>query len=249
VIGQLEGKVAVITGAGSGVGRAAAHLFHQHGAKLVVADISGAQNDTAAEIGTDLIPVQADVAQAADAETMINTAVDHFGRLDVLFNNAGIDGVLGPIEECTLENFEHVIGVNLRGVFLGIKTALPVMKRQGSGSIVNTASVAGMVGMPMLGAYCASKGGVVQLTKAVAGEVAAQGIRVNALCPGAIDTPLLQKLTEIHPDLTSASDMMTPMARRGRPEEIAQVALFLASDASSFVTGAAYPVDGGLTAW
>jgi NAD(P)-dependent dehydrogenase (short-subunit alcohol dehydrogenase family) len=110
VIGQFEGKVAVITGAGSGMGRAAAHLFHEHGEKLVVADISGAQNDTAAEIGGDLIPVQTDIAQAADVETMINIAVDHFGRLDVLFNNAGIDGVLGPIEECTPENFEHVIG-------------------------------------------------------------------------------------------------------------------------------------------
>ena len=246
---QLRDKVAVITGAGSGVGRAAARLFHEAGAKLVVADITGAQNDTAKELGADVVAAQADVAQPADVEAMIDTAVKHYGRLDVLFNNAGIDGVLGPIEDCTLENFEHVMAVNLRGVFLGIKTALPVMKRQQTGSIVNTASVAGIVGMPMLGAYCASKGGVVQLTKAVAGEVAAQGIRVNAICPGAIDTPLLQKLTEMHPELTAGAEMMTPMARRGQPEEIAQVALFLASDASSFVTGAAYPADGGLTSW
>jgi NAD(P)-dependent dehydrogenase (short-subunit alcohol dehydrogenase family) len=246
---QLTDKVAVITGAGSGVGQAAARLFHQAGAKLVLADITGAQNDTAKELGDDVIPVQTDVVQGADVESMISTAVERFGRLDVLFNNAGIDGDLGPIEECSLENFEHVIAVNLRGVFLGIKTALPIMKRQQSGSIINTASVAGIVGMPMVGAYCASKGGVVQLTKAVAGEVAKSGIRVNAICPGAIDTPLLQKLTEKHPELTAGADLMTPMGRRGRPEEIAHVALFLASDASSFVTGTAYPADGGLTSW
>jgi NAD(P)-dependent dehydrogenase (short-subunit alcohol dehydrogenase family) len=246
---HLRDKVAVVTGAGSGVGRAAARLFHEAGAKLVVVDITGAQNDTALELGGDVVAAQADVAQPTDVDAMIDRAVKHFGRLDILFNNAGIDGVLGPIEDCTLENFEHVIAVNLRGVFLGIKAALPVMKRQQSGSIINTASVAGIVGMPMLGAYCASKGGVVQLTKAVAGEVAAQGIRVNAICPGAIDTPLLHKLTEMHPELTAGAEMMTPMGRRGRPEEIAQVALFLASDASSFVTGAVYPADGGLTSW
>jgi NAD(P)-dependent dehydrogenase (short-subunit alcohol dehydrogenase family) len=246
---QLTDKVALITGAGSGVGQAAARLFHEHGAKLVVADITGAQNDTATELGGDVIPVQADVAQATEVQAMIDTAVQQFGRLDVLFNNAGIDGELGPIEDCTLENFEHVIAVNLRGVFLGIKHAVPIMKRQQCGSIINTASVAGIVGMPMVGAYCASKGGVVQLTKAVAGEVAKSGIRVNAICPGAIDTPLLQKLTEMHPELTAGAEMMTPMGRRGKPEEIAQLALFLASDGSSFVTGTAYPADGGLTSW
>jgi NAD(P)-dependent dehydrogenase (short-subunit alcohol dehydrogenase family) len=245
--GQLADKVAVITGAGSGIGRAAARLFHEQGAKLVLADITGQQQDAAGELGGEAIAVRADVSQAPDVEAMIGTAVERFGRLDVLFNNAGIDGTLGPIEECTLENFEHVIAVNLRGVFLGIKAAVPIMRDQQSGSIINTASAAGIIGMPMLGAYCASKGGVVQLTKAVAGEVAREGIRVNAICPGAIDTPLLQKIGGTHPDLTGAVDMMTPMARRGRPDEIAQVALFLASDASSFVTGAAYPADGGLT--
>jgi NAD(P)-dependent dehydrogenase (short-subunit alcohol dehydrogenase family) len=246
---RLKGKVAVITGGGSGVGRAAATLFHREGAKVVVVDITGDQEETAARLDDDVVPVHADISRAADVEAMIDTALERFGRLDVLFNNAGIDGTLGPIEDCTIENFEHVIAVNLRGVFLGIKTALPIMRRQQSGSIINSASVAGLVGMPMLGTYCASKGGVVQLTKAVAGEVAKHGIRVNAICPGAIDTPLLQKLTEMHPDLTAGAELMTPMGRRGQPEEIAQLALFLASDESSFVTGAAYPADGGLTSW
>ncbi|HEY1967111.1 MAG TPA: SDR family NAD(P)-dependent oxidoreductase [Pseudonocardia sp.] len=247
---RLTDKVAVITGAGSGVGKAAARLFHAQGARLVVADITGAQNDVAADLDDQFVlPVQADVSNPADVEAMIATAVERFGRVDVLFNNAGIDGELGPIEQCSLENFEHVLAVNLRGVFLGIKAVLPIMKHQRSGSIINTASVAGIVGMPMLGAYCASKGGVVQLTKAVAGEVAKAGIRVNAICPGAIDTPLLRQLTATHPDLTKGAELMTPMGRRGQAEEIAQVALFLASDDSSFVTGAAYLVDGGLTSW
>jgi NAD(P)-dependent dehydrogenase (short-subunit alcohol dehydrogenase family) len=246
---RLKDKVAVITGAGSGIGRATAQLFHAQAAQLVLADITGAQNDVAAGLGDGVLAVQADVASTSDVEAVIDAAVRRFGRVDVLFNNAGIDGVLGPVEDCTLENFEHVMAVNLRGVFLGIKFALPIMKRQQSGSIINTASVAGIVGMPMLSAYCASKGGVVQLTKAVAGEVASAGIRVNAICPGIIDTPLLQKLTETHRDLTAGAEMMTPMARRGQPEEIAQVALFLASDESSFVTGTAYPADGGLTSW
>jgi NAD(P)-dependent dehydrogenase (short-subunit alcohol dehydrogenase family) len=246
---RLQNKVTLITGGGSGVGRAAAGLFHAEGAMVLVADITGAEEEAAVELGPDVLAIRADVSQPADVERMVATAVERYGRLDVLFNNAGIDGDLGPIEECSVENFDHVIGVNLRGVFLGIKYALPVMKEHGSGSIINTASAAGLVGMPMLAAYCASKGGVVQLTKAVAGEVAKLGIRVNAICPGAIDTPLLQQIAETHPDLAAGADMMTPMGRRARPEEIAQVAVFLASDESSFITGAAYPADGGMTSW
>ena len=158
-------------------------------------------------------------------------------------------GTIAPLEETDEEVFDRVVAVNLKGVYLGMRHAIPVMKERGGGSIINTASVAGLVGMPMLAAYCGTKGGVVQLTKAAACELAKSGVRVNALCPGGIATPLVEKLARDFPEAVEGALAMTPMARQGQPAEMARAALFLACDESSFVTGAALPADGGLTAW
>jgi len=190
------------------------------------------------------VAVRADVTEGSDVAAMVDAARAAFGGLHVMVNNAGIDGTMGPIADCSEENFDRVIAVNLKGVFLGMKHALPVMVAGGGGSVVNIASAAGLVGFPMLPAYCASKGGVVQLTRAGALEYAAAGVRVNAICPGVIDTPLT---AGIDPGMTDAATAMTPLGRLGRPSEIAALAVFLASDESSYMTGAAVSIDGGFT--
>jgi NAD(P)-dependent dehydrogenase (short-subunit alcohol dehydrogenase family) len=248
-MGQLEGKVAVVTGGGSGIGQATAEMFISEGAKVVVADISGAQDAVAEAIGDRATAVQADVSHSDGAAAIVRAAVERFGGLDVLFNNAGIDGPMAPIESYPVEDFDRVIAVNLRGVFLGIQAAVPAMKECGGGVIINTASVAGLVGVPTVSGYCASKGGVVQLTRTAAVELAAHGIRVNAICPGMIDTPMLDRLLERNPDATAGLEAFTPLGRPGSPIEIARMAAFLASDSSSYLTGVALPVDGGFTAW
>ncbi len=248
-MGQLDGKVAIVTGAGSGIGKAAAKLFAAEGAKVVCADVSGAEAATAMEIG----PAQAaamtvDVAKAADVRGMMERTKALYGRLDVLFNNAGIEGKPAPTTEYDEEDFDRVLAVNARGVFLGMKYGIPLMLETGGGSVINTASVAGLVGFPGLVAYTASKGAVIQMTKTAALEYATAGIRVNAICPGVIWTPMVERFAggseEAQAQLTAAE----PVGRMGRPEEVAALALFLASDASSFVTGAALPVDGGFLA-
>jgi NAD(P)-dependent dehydrogenase (short-subunit alcohol dehydrogenase family) len=242
--GRLEGKVAVITGAGSGMGAATAQLFHRQGAKVVLADISGQQESVAKQLGDGAIGVHVDVTKPADAEAMIATAVSTYGKLDILFNNAGIDGLQAPTAEYTKEAWDQVIAVNLDGPFLGMRYGIPAMIKNGGGSIISTASVAARVAFANMPAYCAAKGGVVMLTKTAAVEYAKDNIRVNAILPGVIGTGMIPNLP---PDLIKGMAAKTPQNRIADPSEIATVALFLASDDSSFITGESIVVDGGYT--
>jgi len=242
--GRLGGKVAIITGAGSGMGAATAELFYREGAKLVLADISGEQEKLAKRLGDNAIAVHTDVSKEADVQAMVETAVATFGKLDVLYNNAGIDGQLALTGEYTTDAWNQVIAVNLTGPFLGMRYGIPAMLQSGGGSIISTASMAAHVAFPKMPAYCASKGGVVMLTRNAAVEYAAQGIRVNAILPGVIDTGMSKSLPD---DLIQGVKKATPQARIADASEIASVALFLASDESSFITGQAIVVDGGYT--
>ncbi|XVQ06488.1 SDR family NAD(P)-dependent oxidoreductase [Spirillospora sp. CA-255316] len=243
--GRLTGRVAVITGAGSGIGRASAELFAREGAKVVCADLSGEEEKTAAAIGDAAVAVHADVSVSADVQNLIATAERRFGRLDVLFNNAGIGGPKRPITEQSEEDYERVLDVNLKSVFLGMKYGIEAMLRTGGGSVINTASAAGLVGWRKNALYGASKGGVVQMTKSTALDFADQGIRVNAICPGMTWTGLVPAAKDSPVPPTEAFAPPQPMGRWGLPAELAAAALFLACDESSFVTGVALPVDGG----
>ncbi len=247
-MGRLEGKVAIVTGAGSGIGKAAAIMFAVEGAKVVCADITGAEEQTAAGIGANAIAVRTDVSKVADVKDMVEKSVAAFGRLDVLFNNAGIEGMQAPTADYDEAEFDRVINVNLKGVFFGMKYAIPHMLSAGGGSIINTSSVAGLVGFPNIVAYCASKGGVVQMSKTTALEYATQGIRVNAICPGVIWTPMVARFSGGSEAGKEAMGEMEPVGRLGTAEEVAALALYLASDESAFTTGAAIPIDGGLVA-
>jgi NAD(P)-dependent dehydrogenase (short-subunit alcohol dehydrogenase family) len=246
-VGKLEGKVAVVTGAGSGIGRATARLFAAEGAQVVLADISGGQDEVAASIGVAAVPVHADVTVSADVARLVATAEERFGGLHVLANNAGAGQPRMPLAEVDEDLFDRVVALNLRSVFLGMRHGIPAMLRSGGGSIVNTASVAGLVGWKDQAAYSAAKGGVVQMTKSAALDYATRGIRINALCPGMTWTGLAGGGDE---GSTPPAELVPPqpMKRWGMPAELAAAALFLASDDSSFVTGAAIPVDGGYVA-
>jgi len=253
-MGKLEGKVALITGAASGIGRATALLFAQEGAKLVAVDIDETKGQQVIEeisgMGGKAVFVRADVSKPEDVKAMVQTAVETYGRLDVLFNNAGIMGEQGPIVDQTVKNWNRVLAINLTGVFLGMKYGIPAMLKGGGGSIINTSSAAGLVGFAGICAYCASKGGVIQLTKGVALEYAQQGIRVNAICPGTCLTPMAEGLMAAGgEEVRKYLEAQQPIGRFGHPEEVAQMALFLASDESSFCTGAPFIVDGGNVAW
>jgi len=250
---RLKGKVALITGAGSGIGRESALLFAREGASVVVADVvAEAGRETVSAIassGGRAVFVRSDVSRAADVRAMVEAAEESYERLDVLFNNAGIfpaaDGSVLETDEAT---WDLVMSVNLKGVFLGCKYGIPALLRSGGGSIVNTASFVALMGAatPQI-AYTASKGGVLSMTREIAIEFARRGIRANAICPGPVETPLLAELFS-DPARRARRMVHIPPGRLARPEEIARAALFLASDESSYINGTAFTVDGGITA-
>lgn len=254
---SLEGRAAVVTGGGSGIGRAASVALARAGARLLLVGRSEESlRESAREVGAaggEARVHVADVSRSEDVQGYVAAALESFGSIDVLFNNAGIEGAVAPIAEYPEDVFDEVIAVNLRGVFLGLRHVLPVMLRQGSGSIVNTGSLASERGLPLTAAYNASKHAVVGLTKTAAAEVGAAGVRVNAVLPGMIDTRMLRSLV----DTMSGGDMeagmqfvagVAPQGRTGTVEEVAAIVAFLASDAASFVNGVAWPVDGGALA-
>jgi NAD(P)-dependent dehydrogenase (short-subunit alcohol dehydrogenase family) len=250
---RLKNKVALITGAGSGIGREAALLFAKEGASVVAVDMNDAAGkETVAAIEKDggtATFAHADVSRAADADAMVATAKKTYGRLNVLFNNAGIFPANdGSVLETDEKTWDLVLSVNLKGVFLGCKYGIPAMLESGGGSIVNTASFVALMGSatPQI-AYTASKGGVLALTREIAVEFARKGIRVNAICPGPVDTPLLQELFS-DPARKARRLVHIPMGRLAQAKEVAQAALFLASDDSSYVNGTAFTVDGAITA-
>lgn len=247
---RLENKVALITGAGSGIGRATAELFAKEGARVVVADYNAESGHiTVSSIkghGGQAAFVQADVSKASDAERMVKAALDAYGRLDILHNNAGIFVKPTPAHEMTEDDWDRVFNINIKGVWLGCKYAVPELIKAGGGAIVNTASMAGIRGRPYTTAYCASKGAVVIFTKTLAIELAPYNIRVNCICPGAVNTPLIHQLGITQEQAAGQVLADQPIARFARPEEIAQAVLYLASDAeSSYVTGHALQIDGG----
>ena len=252
-MGRLDDKVALITGAASGIGRVAAELFASEGARVAIADVVDTDGEAAvaaiAAAGGEAAFVHADVSDATHAEAMVRFAVDTFGGLDVLYNNAGI---LPGDDAGTLETpeatWDRVLAVNLKGVWLGMKFGIPALLASGGGTIVNVSSLVALVGsaVPQI-AYTASKGGVLAMTRETAVEYARRGIRANVLCPGPIDTPLMRQLMS-DPAWAARRLVHIPMGRPGAAVEIARAALFLASDESSFMTGAALVVDGGITA-
>ena len=246
VMKRLEGKVAIVTGAGSGIGKETALLFAGEGAKVVAADrVMETGEKTVWQIkdsGGEAIFVKADVSRAGDVEIMVKETVEEYGRLDILSNNAGILGEVASVGDATEENWDRVISVNLKSVFLCSKYAVREMLKAGGGVIINSASTMGFVGLPGNTAYSASKGGVIQFTKTMALEYASSNIRVNCVCAGWIDTPMNENLDE---RIVKWTVRETPMGRLGRPEEVAWAILYLASDESSFVTGTALVVDGG----
>lgn len=251
--GRLDGKVALITGSGSGMGRAAAELFAGEGARIVVTDLDeDGGNETVASVrdaGGEAVFVRGNVAEWSDCQAMVSTAVDTYGGLHVLYNNAGIfPADDGGLLDTPQETWRRVMAVNLEGVWLGCKAGVPAMLASGGGSIVNVASFVALMGAATAQiAYTASKGGVLAMTREIAVEYARQGIRANALCPGPIQTQLLEELLS-DPDRRARRMVHIPMGRLGRAEELAKAALFLASDDASFMTGAALVVDGGITA-
>nr|WP_294516845.1 glucose 1-dehydrogenase [uncultured Rhodopila sp.] len=254
---DFHGKVALITGAGNGIGRAAAIGFATHGAKVVIVDRDEAAGEATTGIvrqqGGDALFVAADVTRSGDVRNYVRLALDRYGAIDCFHNNAGIEGSVAPTHQYDEEMFDRVMAVNVKGVFLGLRHVLPVMIEQGRGAVVNTSSVAGLVASPGMPAYVASKHAVIGLTKTAAGEVARSGVRVNAICPGPIDTRMIHSLEAmLNPDdpasVGSRYQSNIPIGRYGTAEEVANLVIFLSSDLASNITGAQYVVDGGRTA-
>ena len=258
-MGRLDGKVAVITGGASGIGAATVRQFIAEGARVIIADLQGeVAAELALSLGPDAAPFPCNVLYESEVEAAMKAAIDHWGRLDILFNNAGFGGSSGPLDETSEGEYEMTMNILLRSVFFGIKHASPVMKAQGSGSIINTASVCAFEAGIGNQLYTVAKAAVVMLTKTAALELAEFDVRVNAVCPGYITTPLAagRPIGENEPErveaalerLRAANQDIQPIARAGEPEDIANMALFLASDDSKWVTGQAMVVDGGLLA-
>ncbi len=251
----LDGKTALVTGAGSGIGREIAHLFVAQGAIVAVADINDeAASRVVAEIGGEAFAVHLDVADADSAKAAVAETVKRQGRLDILVNNAGI-GLVGSVTETEPDDFDRLLSVNVRGVYCCTRAAVEQMLEQepGGGNIINMASIAGQVAVARRFAYCATKGAVISMTQSTAMDFVEDGIRCNCICPGTVETPFVEGyLRRFHADTydetKAALHARQPLGRMGRPDEIAPVALFLASDASSYMTGAQMVVDGGLTA-
>lgn len=247
-MGLVDGKVALITGAGSGIGRAAALVFAKEGARVMVADVMAESGEETVkminESGGTASFVKADVSQESEVQMMVARTVETYGRLDCAVNNAGIDGDSAITTECTKQNWDRVIGINLTGVFLGLKYQIPQMQKQGSGAIVNIASTMGVVAHQNVPAYVASKHGVVGLTKSTALGYVTENIRVNAVCPGNTRTAILDHVMREMPEVYEALMAATPIGRLAEPEEIANAIVWLCSDAASYTTGHAMVVDG-----
>ena len=248
----VKDKVALVTGGGSGIGRASALTFAREGAKVVVSDVVvEAGKETVQLIKNadgEAVFIKADVAQVSDVEALIAKAVEAYGRLDCAHNNAGIEGNSAKVADYDEADWDRVIAINLTGVWLCMKYEIPQMLQQGSGAIVNTSSVAGLLGFRTGSAYVASKHGVLGLTKTAALEYAKSGIRVNAVCPGAVDTPMMGRITDHRPHRAAKMAAGEPVGRMGTPQEIAEAVVWLCSDAASFVTGHPMTVDGGIVA-
>lgn len=248
----IEGKVALVTGAGSGIGRASALAFARAGAKVVVSDIDlAAAEQTAALIAAfdgKVLAQRADVTRFADVQALVSAAVKSFGALHLAHNNAGMLGATGDTSVCSEDNFDRVIALNLKGVFLSMKAELPALLESGGGAIVNTSSGSGLVGTPGLSAYAASKHGVIGLTKSAALEFVRRGIRINAVCPGVTRTAMLEGFMGGDASVEARVKDANPSGRLGTPDEVAQAVLWLCSDHASFVNGACLSVDGGAVA-
>lgn len=243
----FKGKVAIVTGGAFGIGKATAIEFAKHGANVVIADVveDNETLDAITKAEGNAIFVKCDVSKENEVKAMVKATVGHFGRLDFAFNNAGIEGLASSTTDCSNENWDRTINVNLKGVWLCMKHEIPEMLKTGNSAIVNCASIAGLVGFPNLPAYTASKHGLIGLTKTTAFEFAKAGLRVNAICPGVIKTPMIDRFTGKKKEAEQQFIAGEPIGRMGKPEEVASVVIFLCSDGASFITGHAMAVDGG----
>lgn len=250
---RFENKVVLITGGTGGIGQATAKLFLDEGAKVAIVGTNDEKLAKAKEELGDILTIKADVRNEEDVKNYVDKTVEKYGRIDVFFNNAGIEGKVRPIIEQTVEDFRKVIDINVTGVFLGLKYVIPVMQKQKSGSIINTSSVAGLMGSPGVSPYVASKHAVIGITKTAALEVAKDNIRVNSVHPSPVETRMMRSLEEgFNPEdaaaVKKAQEAAIPLGRYGEPEEVGKLVLFLGSDDSSFITGSQYLIDGGLRA-
>lgn len=248
---RLENKACIVTGGANGIGLSIVERFLSEGARVLIADLDATQAKAEADrLGEGVFAIGVDVTKAASVEAMVQQAITHFGRLDVLVNNAGL-GVAANVVDTSEEDFDRVMAVNLKGVFLGMKYAIPVMRAQGSGSIINMSSIGGLAGLYDRAAYCAAKGGVATLTKAAAIDHAMEGIRINAIAPGTVNTPWVQRITSTMADPEAARQKMRDRQAHGRlvePSEVAAMAAYLAADESASTVGAIMLVDGGFMA-